>query len=123
VRNVSYRSENFYTTCVLSDIETSKQLAPDLDTIISAVNRNYGKRPAALKAVPRGIENKPRDVAMYLIRSMRSEPLIRVGAGFGLNRYSSVSSAVMCVKTKLQKDKKFKDRLECIENNILKGQT
>jgi chromosomal replication initiation ATPase DnaA len=56
---------------------------------------------------------------------MRSEPLIRVGAGFGLNRYSSVSSAVMRVKTKLQKDKKFKDRLQCIENNILKlkGQT
>jgi chromosomal replication initiation ATPase DnaA len=54
---------------------------------------------------------------------MRSEPLMRVGAGFGLNRYSSVSSAVMRVKTKLQKDKKFKDHLECIENNILKGQT
>jgi hypothetical protein len=27
------------------------------------------------------------------------------------------------VKTKLQKDKKFKDRLQWIENNILKGQT
>ncbi len=76
-----------------------------------------------LKAVRRGIESEPRDVAMYLIRSMRSEPLMRVGAGFGLNRYSSVSSAVMRVKTKLQKDKKLKDRLEHIENNILKGQT
>jgi len=39
------------------------------------------------------------------------------------NRYSSVSSAVMRVKTKLQKDKKLKGRLELIENNILKGQT
>jgi len=69
------------------------------------------------------IENEPRDVAMYLIRSMSSEPLMRVGAGFGLNRYSSVSSAVMRVKTKVQKDRKFKDRLEHIESNILKGQT
>ena len=69
------------------------------------------------------IENEPRDVAMYLIRSMRSEPLMRVGAGFGLNRYSSVSCAVMRVKTKLQKDRKFKDRLEHLESNILKGQT
>ena len=34
---------------------------------------------------------------------IRAEPLIKVGAGFGLNRYSSVSSAVMRVKTKLQK--------------------
>jgi chromosomal replication initiation ATPase DnaA len=61
------------------------------------------------------IENEPRDVAMYLIRSMRSEPLMRVGAGFGLNRYSSVNSAVIRVKTKLQKDRKFRDHLEHIE--------
>jgi hypothetical protein len=54
---------------------------------------------------------------------MRSDPLMRVGAGFGMNRYSSVSSAVMRVKTKLQKDRKFKDRLKHIENNILKDQT
>ncbi len=62
-------------------------------------------------------------MALYLTRSMRSEPLMRVGPGFGLNRYSSVSSAVMRVNTKLQKDKEFKARLECIESNILKGQT
>jgi len=54
---------------------------------------------------------------------MRSEPLMRVGAGFGLNRYSSVSSAIVRKKIKLQKDRKFKDRLEGIKNNILKGQT
>jgi len=48
---------------------------------------------------------------------MRSEPLIKVGACFGLNQYSSVSSAVMRVKAKLQEDRKFKDRLECIESN------
>jgi chromosomal replication initiation ATPase DnaA len=74
-------------------------------------------------SVRRDIENEPRDVAMYLIRSLRSEPLFRVGAGFGLNRYSSVSSAVIRVKTTFQKDGKFKDRLECLESNILKGQT
>ncbi|CAB1065783.1 hypothetical protein D1BOALGB6SA_10582 [Olavius sp. associated proteobacterium Delta 1] len=39
------------------------------------------------KAVRRGSENAPRDVARYLIRSMRSESLMRVGAGFGLNQY------------------------------------
>jgi hypothetical protein len=48
---------------------------------------------------------------------------MRVGAGFGLNRYSSVSSAVMRVKIKLQKDRKFKDRLARTEYNIVKGQT
>jgi chromosomal replication initiation ATPase DnaA len=87
------------------------------------VSRYYEASPTALKAVRRGIENEPRDVAIYLIRSMRAEPLMRIGAGFGLNRYSSVSSVVMRVKTKLQKDRKFKARLAHIESNILKGQT
>ena len=58
---------------------------------------------------------------MYMIRSMRYEPLMKIGASFGLNRYSSVSSAVMLVKRKLQKDRKFKNRLEHIESSILKG--
>ncbi|MBT8366885.1 MAG: hypothetical protein KJP23_19525 [Deltaproteobacteria bacterium] len=88
--------------------------------------RNGSKvRQTKLKAVRRGIENEPRDVdvAMYLIRSMRAEPLNRVGEKFGLNQNSSVCSAVTRVKAKLQKDRKFKDRLEHIESNILKGQT
>jgi len=38
---------------------------------------------------------------------MRSEPLMRVGAGFGMIRYSSASSTGMHVKTKLQKDRKM----------------
>jgi len=105
------------------EILASKGLAPDLDRILSEVSRYYEIKPSALTAVRRGIENEPRDVAVYLIRAMRSEPLMKIGAGFGLNRYSSVSSVVMRVKTKLQKDKKFKERLANIENNILKGQT
>jgi hypothetical protein len=40
---------------------------------------------------------------------------MRVGAGFSLRRYSSVSSAVMRVKTKLHKDRKFKNRFAHIE--------
>jgi chromosomal replication initiation ATPase DnaA len=93
----------------------------DADGYVLQLVRYIHRNP--LKAVRRGIENEPRDVAIYLIRSMRTEPLMRVGAGFGLNRYSSVSSAVMRIKIKLQKDRKFRDRLKYIENNILKGQT
>ncbi len=46
-----------------------------------------------------------------------------IGVGFGLSRYSSVSSVIMRVKSKLQKDKKFKERLARVESNIQKGQT
>lgn len=120
---ISWIKDRFFKKKIDREVPASKQLAPDLDTIISEVSRYYEIRPNTLKAVRRGIENEPRDVAMYLIRSTRSEPLLRVGTGFGLNRYSSVSSAVIRVKIKLQKDRKFKARLEHIKNNILKGQT
>jgi len=120
---ISWIKDRFFKKKKDKQVPASRALAPDLDTIISEVSRYYEIRPTTLKAVRCGIENEPRDVAMYLIRSMRSEPLMRVGADFGLNRYSSVSSVVMRVKTKLQKNRKFKYRLECIEDNILKGQT
>jgi hypothetical protein len=48
---------------------------------------------------------------------------MRFGARFGLTQYSSVSSVVLHVKTKLQKYKSFKERLAHIESKILKGQT
>ena len=77
-------------------------------------------RLTTLKAVRRGIEIEPRDVTMYLIRSMRAEPLMRVGAGFGLNRYSSVSSAVMRVKIKLQRIENLKTALDILKATSLK---
>ena len=120
---ISWIKDVFFKKKKDKEVPASKELAPDLDTIISEVSRYYKVRPAKLKAVRRGIENEPRDVAIYLIRSLRAEPLIRVGANFGLNQYSSVSSAVIRVKEKLQTDRKFKDRLQHIESNIFKGQT
>jgi hypothetical protein len=120
---ISWIKDRFFKKKKDKEVPASKELAPDLDIIISEVSRYYKVRPTKLKAVRRGSENEPRDVAMYLIRSMRAEPLIRVGEKFGLNQYSSVSSAVTRVKAKLRKDRKFKDCLEHIESNIIKGQT
>ena len=120
---IAWVKNRFFKKKIDKEIPASKGLAPDLDRIIFEVNRYYETRLAALTAVRRGIENEPRDVAIYLIRSMRSEPLMRIGARFGLNRYSSVSSVVIRVNTKLQRDRKFKERLAHIESIILKGQT
>ena len=120
---ISRVKDRFFKKKIDKEIPASKGLAPDLDRIISEVSRYYEIKPTALTAVRRGIENEPRDVAVYLIRTMRSEPLMKIGAGFGLNRYSSVSSVVLRVKAKLHKDRKFKERLTDIENHILKSQT
>jgi REP element-mobilizing transposase RayT len=120
---ISWIKDQFFKKKKDIQVPASKQLAPDLDTIISQVCRYYKVKSANLKTVRRGIENEPRDVAIYLIRSLRADPLMRVGTNFGLTQYSSVSSAILRVKAKLQKDKKFKSRLRVIKSNIFKGQT
>ena len=120
---ISWVKDHFFKKKIDKEIPASKGLAPDLERIISEVSRYYKIKSSSLTVVRRGIENEPRDVAIYLIRAMRAEPLIRIGVRFGLNRYSSVSSVVMRVKEKMQKDRKFNARLSDIEINILKGQT
>ena len=64
--------------------------------------------PSDLKADRRGIEYESRDSAMYLIRTIRSKPAMRIGANFGSSQYSFVNSAVIRVYIKLYKDKKLK---------------
>jgi putative transposase len=120
---ISWVKDRFFKKKIDKEIPALKVLAPDTERIISEVNRHYEASSIELTAVRRGIENEPRDVAIYLIRSMRSDPLMRIGARFGLTQYSSVSSVVLRVKTKLQKDKGFKERLAYVESEILKSQT
>jgi len=120
---ISWVKNRFFKKKVDKEIPASKGLAPSAERIISEVSRYYEASSSALTAVRRGIENKPRDVAIYLVRTMRSDPLMRIGARFGLTQYSSVSSVVMRVKTKLKKNKRFKGRLAHIESKIIKSQT
>jgi len=120
---ISWVKDLFFKKKIDKEVPASKGLAPNTDRIISEVSHYYEARPAALTAVRRGSENEPRDVAIYLTRSLLSDPLMRIGAELGLSRHSSVSSVIMRVKTKLQKDRKFKERLAYIEINILKDQT
>ena len=120
---ISRIKERFFKEKKDKEVPASKELSPDLDTIIYEVSRYYETKPSLLKSVRRGIENEARDVAIYLIRSMRAERLMTIGSVFGLNQHSSVSSAAKRIKIKSQKDRKFKNRLEYIENNILKRQT
>ncbi len=70
----------------------------------------------------RGTENEPRNIAIYLMRSLRGEPLLKIGSEFKLNKHSSVSSVIERIKQKLQKNKKFKKRIEKINTILIKGQ-
>ncbi|MBL7203232.1 MAG: transposase, partial [Desulfobacteraceae bacterium] len=91
------------------EIPESKKLCPEVIDIKRAVCRHYKIGEAELQKSRRGVENEARDLAIYLLRYIRSERLEKIGEEFNLNNYSSVSNAISRVKTRLSSNK-FKKR-------------
>ncbi len=104
-------------------IPASKCLTPEVDDVVAQVCRYYGIGADELRRVRRGKVNEPRDVAIYLIRNLRAEPLSRIGPLFDMQNYSSVSSAVMRIKERLNRDSAFQRRLRQIQISVQKCQT
>ena len=115
--------EKFFSQKVDKEVPESKKLAPSMERIKEVVCSFYQINESHLFSVKRGVENEPRNVAIYLMRSIKGEPLLSIGSEFNLNRHSSVSSVLERTREKLKKDRKFKKRLEEIEKMLNKGQT
>ena len=98
-------------------------LAPDRRAIINAVCGFYKVNEKDIAAVKRGVKNEPRDVIIYLLRTICGEPLMRIGQELGMTQYSSVSSAVERIKKNRQNDNLFQKRLEEVVESVNKGQT
>jgi chromosomal replication initiation ATPase DnaA len=105
------------------EVPDSVHLAPNLSRIKAVVCDNYNIQESVLQKARRGVSNEPRDVTIYLARMLRQEGLREIGAEFGLNNYSSVSSAIERVKSLIVKDHKFCSRLEEMRRIIIKSQT
>ena len=86
------------------EIPESKALAPDADKVISAVCEYYRISKEELLESRRGTVNLPRDVAIYLVRRLCRMTLPQIGKEFGIENYSTVSSVVQRVKTRIEDD-------------------
>ena len=104
-------------------IPESKTLAPGIKQIIDMVCNIYDVKPNEITHIRRGSSNEPRDVAIYLIRTLRAEPLTQIAPLFNLNHYSSVSSAVIRIKDRLGRERKLIKRIETIKASLYKRQT
>ncbi len=114
--------ETFFRVKSDQEIPESKQLAPDTDRINKIVADAYKVDVNVLYVARRGIENEPRNTAVYLNRKVRGEPLMQIGEAFNLKRYSSVSSILERVNRRMNNDKSFRKRIEKIEEKVYKGQ-
>ena len=116
IREKYYFSKNDY------EIPESKSLAPSSDEIISEICGYYNVSYNELLMTRRGVFNKPRNVAIYLLRNIRGDNLNDIKSIFKINAYSTVSSIIQKV-TKLKKaDRKLQQQIETIRKNISKGQ-
>jgi chromosomal replication initiation ATPase DnaA len=104
------------------EIPESKALAPDIEKVITVVCNFYGVSRAELFESRRGTENLPRDAAIYLVRRLCRMTLPSVGRVFGVGNYSSVSSVVQRVKSRIGSEKRLLKELEGIAQQVAKGQ-
>ncbi|MGD9280655.1 MAG: helix-turn-helix domain-containing protein, partial [Desulfobacterales bacterium] len=101
------------------EVPDSVHLAPSLSRIKAVVCEHYDTPEAILQKARRGVSNTPRDVTIYLARILRQEGLREIGIKFGLNNYSSVSSAIERVKSMMLNDQKFRTRVGKIKQLII----
>jgi len=104
------------------EVPDSIHLAPDLTLIKAVVCDYYSIHESILFKTQRGVSNEPRDVAIYLTRTLRQEGLRIIGKNFGLSNYSSVSTAIDRVKSQMDKNRIFRSQVETIIRIIKIGQ-
>jgi len=104
------------------EIPESRELAPSAEKVIALVCDHFKVNKEKLVISKRGIENLPRDVAIYLIRCHGRVTLAHIGIHFEISSYSTVSSVVGRIKTRRNTDKNLQKHLKKIEKKLVKGQ-
>jgi len=66
----------------------------------------------------RGRENEARKVAMYLVRRCCDQTLQETARFFGLGSYGAVGWGCHGVQSKMQKEKKFRDQIDSVADEI-----
>jgi len=104
-------------------VPDAEQLAPEVDAIIAAVCAHYGIGEGQLMHAVRGVYNEPRNVAIYLIRTLRRDGLLGISRVFGMRGYSSTSSAIERIKARLETSEKLHRQIDTIRRQILGGKS
>jgi putative transposase len=104
------------------EIPASRQLATSAGDIIQLVCDHFKVEKEQLLLSRRGTENLPRDLTMYLVRAYCRETLSSIGSSFGIDNYSTVSSAIERIKARKQTDRSLKKHLRELESKLAKGQ-
>lgn len=104
------------------EVPESRALSPDAERIKEEVCRNYGVERVDLYRSRRGNLNEPRNMAIYLLRTMRGDNLEEIGREFNISRFSSVSSVVVRMREKISENRRLRKRIEEMKASIRMSQ-
>ncbi len=118
---ISQIKEKYYLNKNKYEVPESKCLAPTPDVIIDAVCKYYNVDVKDLLISRRGVFNKPRNVAIYLLRQIRGDDLNSIKKEFKINAYSTVSSIVQKISRFTKTDGKLGKEVRILKEKIIKG--
>ena len=114
--------EKYYHLGLQHEVPEAQILALAPQEIIVQVCSHFNLDEATLMKSRRGVENVPRDVAIYLSRRYCRKNLTEIGEHFELSNYSTVSSAVERIKKLRNSNSHLQQQLEEITAEIIKSQ-
>jgi putative transposase len=117
----AWLKEEFHHLRFHEEIPESRILAPTAEEIIREVCDYFQVEREQVMVIRRGRENLPRDMAIYFVRLLSQATLREVGKYFGMNNYSTVSSAVERVKLRMHDDRMVRDHLAEIRLKLKKN--
>lgn len=121
MRFVDKIKEMFFSNKTHEEVPESRFLAPDVDKIVEEVCKYYKVTGDDILVSKRGYFNEPRNVAIYLIRSIRNDTLKGVGKAFGIDKNSTVGSVVERVKREMEKDNNISKRVKNLQDILGKS--
>jgi REP element-mobilizing transposase RayT len=114
--------DRFFERKTHKEVPQSRVLAPEREKIKQVICRIYGVRVEHLLKSKRGTFNEPRSVAIYLTRQLRGENLAEICREYGLSKYSSASSVIERMGTKMSTDRQLRKRVAKISQVLTKSQ-
>lgn len=113
--------ERFFEGKINTQIPESAALAPEIVDIKKVICTYYQVDESQLCRSRRGWFIEPRAVAIYLVRTLRREKLMDIGAGFRLRSSSAVSSVITGMERRLAEDAELRDRVHEVRERVLKN--
>jgi chromosomal replication initiator protein len=104
---------------ILRDILSDRQKAITIENIQKTVAHHYNIKITDLKSARKlKIYSFPRQIAMYLCRTMTKSSFPEIGTKFGGKDHSTVIHAVRQIEKKVNEDRETKNIIETIRNDL-----